>query len=62
MNPHHPIEKTSFGSLDKCRLPLSEIYDEDWSKDDKEVVKDEVKVIVRGYVRFFILKEDGQLS
>ena len=46
----------AFGSLDKCRLALSEIYDEDWSKDDKEVVKDEVKVIVRGYVRFFIFE------
>ena len=46
----------AFGSLDKCRLALSEIYDEDWSKDDKEVIKDEVKVIVRGYVRFFIFE------
>ena len=32
----------SFGSPEKCRESLSKIYNEDWSKDDKEDVKSEV--------------------
>ena len=47
----------AFGGLENCRLALSEIYNEDWSKDDKDIVKDEVKIVVRGYVRYYIFKK-----
>ena len=35
------MKNISFG-IQKCRESLSKIYNEDWSKDDKEDVKSEV--------------------
>ena len=48
----HPfLLNVSFGSPEKCRESLSKIYNEDWSKDDKEDVKSEVVAVISRYVR-----------
>lgn len=37
---------------ESCRQFLSEIYDEDWSNDPIDYVKDEMKVVVNQYTRY----------
>lgn len=46
------------GKEENLRLFLGELYDEDWSKDDIDTVKDELRSIISQYTRYKVFHTD----
>jgi len=45
---------------DSCRHFLSQIYDEDWSSDPVDYVKEEMKIIITQYTRFKVYESNWE--